>query len=103
MFKRLVQVGVFAGVLLGSPLAFASGDVTGVIEKIDIPTRQLMLDGERSFPVARGINLAKFAIGEKVVVRTEDEAGKKDLITKIRLGDYFPPPTPKRVRNRTIP
>ena len=101
MFKKFAWFGIVA--CLGSNPALAYDDVTGVIEKIDIPTRQLVLDGERSFPVARGINLAKFTIGEKVVVRTEDEAGKKNLITKIRLGDYFPAPTPKRARNRTVP
>ena len=96
MLKKAAWIGVFLYALLGSRLAFASDDVTGVIEKIDIPSRQLVLDGERTYPVARGIDLAKFKLGEKVTVHTEELGGKKDLITKIKKGDYSPPPLPKQ-------
>jgi hypothetical protein len=89
---------------MGSASAFASDEFSGVIERIDIPARQLVLDGERIYPVARGINLAKYRVGERIAIRTEDFGGKKDLITKIKKGDYFPPAPPKQSsRNRSIP
>jgi hypothetical protein len=96
MLKRTAGIAAFLCALLGSGAAFAYDDVTGVIEKIDIPSRQLVLDGERTYPVARGIDLAKFKLGERVTVHTEELGGKKDLITKIKKGDYFPAPLPKQ-------
>ena len=104
MLKRTAGITVFLCALVGSGLAFAYDDVTGVIAKIDIPSRQLVLDGERTYPVMRGINLAKFKPGDKVTIRTEEMGGKKDMVTKIRLGDNFPLPPPKQnSRNRSIP
>ena len=55
MFKRSAWIAASLWVVLGSEVAFAYDDVNGVIEKIDIPSRQLVLDGERTYPVARGI------------------------------------------------
>ena len=104
MLKRTAWIGAFLCALLGSRLAFAYDDVTGVIEKIDIPSRQLVLDGERTYPVARGIDLGKYKPGEKDTVHTEELGGKKDLVTKIKRGDYFPSALPKQnSRTRSIP
>lgn len=104
MLKRAAWIGAFLCALLGSRLAFASDDATGVIEKIDIPSRQLVLDGERTYPVARGIDLGKFKPGDKITVHTEDFGGKKDLITKIKKGDYVPSVLFKQnSRTRSIP
>jgi hypothetical protein len=104
MLKRTVGITVFLCALVGSALAFAYDDVTGVIAKIDIPSRQLVLDGERTYPVMRGIDLAKFKPGDKVTIRTEEMSGKKDMVTKIKKGDYVPPSLFKQgSRNRSIP
>ncbi len=80
----------FFGSFWAQRFAFAYDDVNGVIEKIDIPSRQLVLDGERTYPVARGINLAKYKVGDKIALRIEDEGTKKGVVMKIILGEYFP-------------
>jgi hypothetical protein len=88
MLKNMVRIAACLCALAGSGRAIASGDVSGVIQGIDIPARRLVLDGERAYPVVRGINLAKLKLGDMVTVRTEDRKGK-DLITKITKGDHF--------------
>jgi hypothetical protein len=104
MFKKSAWIAAFLWVVLGSEVAFAYDDVNGVVEKIDIPSRQLVLDGERTYPVARGINLAKYKVGDKIALRIEDEGTKKGVVMKIILGEYFPLPLPKQnSRNRSIP
>jgi hypothetical protein len=104
MVKTTAWIGALLCALLGCRLAFAYDDVSGVIQKIDIPSRQLVLDGERTYAVARGIDLGKLKPGDKVTVHTEDLGGKKDLVTKIKKGDYFPPALLKQnSRGRSIP
>jgi hypothetical protein len=88
MMNTAARLGVCLLVLANCGVALASGDVSGVIQTIDIRTRQLVLDGERTYPVVRGINLAKFKPGDTVTVRTEEQNGK-DLIMKITKGDHF--------------
>jgi hypothetical protein len=75
---------------------------SGIIRSIDWPTRQVVLDDGATYTVRRGINLAKFAIGEKVTLRTEDENGT-EIVTTVTKGEYVPPQPKQSGRNRKFP
>jgi hypothetical protein len=63
---------------------------SGNIRSIDISTRQVVLDDGNTYSVRRGIDLAKFTIGEKVTLHTEDENGR-EIVTKVTKGEFVPP------------
>ncbi len=88
MLRRMAYIGTLLGVLAAPGSAFASADVTGVVQNIDLSSRQVVLDGERAYAVARGVNLTKFKLGDTITVHTEDQNGK-DMVTRITKGDHF--------------
>jgi hypothetical protein len=75
---------------------------SGIIRSIDRPTRQVVLDDGATYTVRRGINLAKFTIGEKVTLHMEEENGT-EIVTNVTKGDYVPPQPKQSGRNRTFP
>jgi hypothetical protein len=70
-------------------MAFAAGDVNGVVQRIDRSTRKIFLTDGRTYTVVRGIDLAKFGPGEHVALRTEGNRDREVVIKMIK-GDAFP-------------
>ena len=100
LLKKYAYVIVSASFVVGSTPAFAWSDTIGTIRSLDRTTRELVLADGMIFPVARGINLAKFNEGDHVVLHTEAEKGK-EMITRMTKGDRPAMPAP-RTHSRTL-
>ena len=100
LHKKYAYIIVSASFIVGSTPAFAWSDTSGTIRSLDKGTRELVLTDGELFPVARGINLAKFNEGDHVVLHTETEKGK-EIITKMTKGDEPVVPAPK-THSRTL-
>ena len=101
MLHKNHAYGIVAALLVvGATHAFAWNDILGTIRSLDRGTREIVLDDGKSFPVVRGINLAKFKEGDRVVLHTETQKGK-EFIMKMSKGDRFVAPVPK-ARSRTL-
>ena len=88
-----------AWILASSAFSLSANDLSGTIESIDIPARQVVLDDGSTYFVRRGINLAKFAVGDKVTLHMEDENGKR-MVTKLTKGEFVPPGLKQSSRRR---
>jgi len=74
-----------------------SKDVSGVIASLDWSIRKIVLDDGVTYTVARGINLAKFKIGDKVTLEIDDE---KKIVMKLTMADQLPPPLQMKRKSR---
>jgi Cu/Ag efflux protein CusF len=83
---RTVVGLALAAAAVNSALALPWSDYSGTIKSIDLSTRQIDLDNGRAFYVQRGINLAKFKVGDKVALHTEEQLGKQ-MVTKLKQGE----------------
>ncbi len=90
---------LFLLLLSGSAYGVLWSDFIGTIKTIDISTREVTLEDGKVYPVQRGINLARFKPGEKVTIHIE-EHNRQEMITKLRKGDYIPPPPLKSTTQR---
>jgi Protein of unknown function (DUF1344) len=75
-----------AAFVLCSGFTLISDDVSGVVRSIDRSTRQILLEDGKSYTIARGIDLAKFAADERVTLHSENQKGK-EIVTKLRKGN----------------
>jgi hypothetical protein len=100
LLKKHAYVIVSASFVIGSTPVFAWSDASGTIRSLDRATRELVLADGKIFPVARGINLAKFNEGDHVVLHTETEKGK-EIIIRMTKADGLVMPAPK-VHSRTL-
>jgi hypothetical protein len=96
VFRKLVIVA--GSFLLSSGLACAADDVSGTVQLIDRSSRHVFLVDGKNYIIARGINLAKFKVGEHVSLRLEDVNGK-EVVTKMIKGEAFPLLLPGQNRN----
>jgi len=99
---KTIWAAFLLSLLSGSAHGALWTDFIGTIKNIDIPTREIALEDGKVYRVERGINLARFQPGEKVTIHIE-ERNRRELITKLRKGDYIPPaplvaPRPRRGR-----
>ena len=102
---RLIRMRIIAApalaawIVTSSAISVLGNDLSGTIKSIDIQARQVVLDDGNAYSVRRGINLAKFAVGERVTLHTEDENGK-NMVTKLTKGEYVPPGFKQSSRRR---
>jgi hypothetical protein len=85
--KRIAAVVILT--LMAGSFAVAADNAVGTIKSIDIFGRQVVLENGAAYPVVRGINLAKFKPGDKVVLETDDRKGTQTII-KLAKGDRIP-------------
>ena len=98
--KRFAYMLVSASFVVGTPAVLAWSDASGIIRSVDRETRELVLANGKTFPVVRGINLAKFNEGDHVVIHTESDKGR-EIVTKMTKGDGLTMPVPK-IHSRTL-
>jgi Cu/Ag efflux protein CusF len=84
---------------VNSALALQWSDFSGTIKSLDVSTRQIDLDNGRTYYVQRGINLAKFKVGDKVALHTEEQLGKQ-MVTKLKQGENSIPPVARQPSHR---
>ena len=92
---KAALAAVLLSLLSGSAYAVLWSDFVGTIKTIDISSREVALEDGKVYEVQRGINLARFKPGEKVTIHIE-EKNRREMITKLRKGDYIPPPPPPK-------
>ena len=100
LFKKHAYAIVTVSFVVGSTPVFAWSDASGTIRSLDRVARELVLADGKTFPVARGINLAKFNEGDHVVLHTETEKGK-EIIIRLKKADGLVMPAPA-IRSRTL-
>ncbi|HYM18556.1 MAG TPA: hypothetical protein VEU06_08340 [Micropepsaceae bacterium] len=99
--RRIAAAGLIAAVVtMASCLAFASDHVLGTVKSVDVFARIVVLEDGASYPVLRGIDLAKFKTGDKVVLETADRKGTTTII-KLSKGDRVPIMLPNQPTNRS--
>src|SRR5882672_9953253 len=98
--KAVAWLALAASIMaLSSALALPWSDFSGTIKSIDLSTRQIDLDNGRTYYVQRGINLAKFKVGDKVALHTEEQLGKQ-MVTKLKQGENSIPPVARQPSHR---
>ena len=60
-------------------------DPTRTLKYLDIASRDIALDDGQTYYVMRGIDLGKFAVGDRVTVHVEDRNGRQ-MVTKLFKG-----------------
>jgi len=93
--SKTILTLLFLALLPGAARAVLWSDFIGTIKTIDISSREVALEDGKVYEVQRGINLARFKPGEKVTIHIE-EKNRREMITKLRKGDYIPPPPPPK-------
>jgi hypothetical protein len=96
--KRVVTGAVIA-VLMTAGSACAADTALGTVKTVDVFARTVVLEDGASYPVLRGINLAKFKAGDKVVLETEDRKGTRTIV-KLSKGERVPILIPGGSRTR---
>ncbi len=97
--KRLAGAALIS-FLIASPIALATDNAVGTVKSIDVFARQIVLENGEAYPVLRGINLAKFKAGDKIVLATEDRKGTRTIV-KLSKGDRIPIMLPGRPASRS--
>jgi hypothetical protein len=98
MPNRLAAAAILAA-SVAAPVAFANDTMLSTIKSVDVFARTIVVENGTSYPVVRGINLAKFKAGDKVVLETDDRKGTRTIV-KLGKGDHVPILLPNQPTNR---
>lgn len=83
---RKFAVSMFAGmvVMATSSVAFAWSDVSGTIDKINMKTREVVLDNGQTYMFEKKLKMGNLKKGEKVTLSWEDQKGK-NMVNKVTM------------------
>ena len=80
---RILASAIAATAILGAATAAFAADTTGVVKSIDMKKDMFTLSNGMTYTAAKGVDLAKVKVGEKVAV-TYAQQGKTMEVSAIK-------------------